>query len=115
MGRQPWIVHPNVAHNEAGRIAFDTDGFVQYRLEEGLLTRNAVSESVHRSEVLGSILMFGLMYVLLFWVWIYVLNDKIQKGPQPVHSRERTTKQSFFDTTAGRTLHEESLSEAKEP
>jgi len=59
--------------------------------------------------------MFGLMYALLFWIWIYVLNDKIQKGPQPVHARERTTTQSFFDTAAGRTLHEESLSEAKEP
>ncbi len=115
VGRQPWIVHPGVGHNEAGRIVFDTDGFVQYRLEEGLLTRNAVSESVDRSEVLGSILMFGLMYALLFWIWIYVLNDKIQKGPQPVHARERTTTQSFFDTAAGRTLHEESLSEAKEP
>jgi hypothetical protein len=42
-----------------------------------------------------------------------VLNDKIQKGPQPVYPRQQTTAQQFFDTAAGRTLHEGSLSESK--
>ena len=27
--------------------------------------------------------MFGVIYVLLAAVWIFVLNDKIQKGPEP--------------------------------
>jgi cytochrome d ubiquinol oxidase subunit I len=114
-GRQPWIVHPNVIRDASGQPAFDADGFLAYRLEEGLLTRDAVSESVGATAVLGSLVMFGLIYALLFWVWIYVLNDKIRKGPQPVQSPERTTAQSVLASTAGRTLHQESMSEAKEP
>jgi cytochrome bd ubiquinol oxidase subunit I len=115
VGRQPWIVHPNVVHDASGRFVYDSDGFVAYRLEEGLLTRNAVSESINGGQVLGSIVMFGFIYALLFLIWVYVLNDKIQKGPQPVHPREATTARQFFETTAGRTLHKESMSEAKEP
>ena len=113
VGRQPWIVHPNLIHDVSGKVALDRDGFVQYRLEEGLLTRNAVSEAVSSGQVLGSILMFGFVYGLLFLVWVLVLNDKIQKGPQPVYPRQQTTAQQFFDTAAGRTLHEGSLSESK--
>src|SRR5215813_6915846 len=113
-GRQPWIVHPNVVNDAAGRVVLDSDGFVQYRLEEGLLTRDAASESVSGGQVLGSIVMFGFIYALLFLIWLFVLNDKIQKGPQPVHPRSHSTAQQFFETAAGRTLHEDSLSEAKE-
>ena len=63
---------------------FDAAGMVVYNLQEGLLTRNAVSEAVSGGQVLGSIVMFSLIYSLLFWIWLYVLNDKIQKGPKPV-------------------------------
>jgi cytochrome d ubiquinol oxidase subunit I len=115
VGRQPWIVHPNVVRDDGGQPSLDSDGFVRYRIEEGLLTRNALSESVDGGEVLGSILMFGFIYALLFWIWIYVLNEKIQNGPQPVRPPDRTTAQSVFAATAGRTLHNESLSDAKEP
>jgi cytochrome bd ubiquinol oxidase subunit I len=96
-------------------VVLDSDGFVQYRLDEGLLTRDAVSESVGGGQVLGSIVMFGFIYALLFLIWLFVLNDKIQKGPQPVHPQSETTARQFFDTAARRTLHEGSLSEAKEP
>jgi cytochrome d ubiquinol oxidase subunit I len=115
VGRQPWIVHPNIIRDEAGAVVLDADGFVQYHSEEGLLTRNAVSEAVGRGEVLASIVMFGLIYALLFWIWIYVLNDKIQKGPPPFHIVEQTTAENLLAAAAGRTLHEESMSEAKEP
>jgi cytochrome bd ubiquinol oxidase subunit I len=115
VGRQPWIVHPNVVRDASGRPMFDSEGFVQYRLEEGLLTSKAVSEAVNSAEVLGSLLMFGLIYALLFWVWVFVLNEKIKKGPQPVHTPDRTTAQSILASAAGRTLHEGSLSDAKEP
>jgi len=84
VGRQPWIVHPNVVHDPAGKLALDPEGFVQYRYEEGLLTRNGVSEAITGPQVLGSVIMFGFIYALLLWTWIYVLNDKIQKGPQPI-------------------------------
>jgi cytochrome d ubiquinol oxidase subunit I len=114
VGRQPWIVHPNVVRDSTGNVLFDSSGMVQYNLQEGLLTKNAVSEAVHGQQVLGSIIMFSLIYGLLFWIWLYVLNDKIQKGPKPVvivPSRPG----GWLAATAGRTLHEESMSEAKEP
>jgi hypothetical protein len=28
--------------------------------------------------------MFGVIYTLLFALWIVLLNDKIQKGPEPI-------------------------------
>jgi len=57
VGRQPWIVY-------------------------GLLrTRDAVSVSVGSGQVLTSIVLFALIYLLLFVLFIYLLNEKIQKGP----------------------------------
>jgi len=59
-GRQPWIVY-------------------------GVLrTRDALSESVGAEAVLSSIVLFGIIYLMLFAVWLYVMNDKIQHGPDPV-------------------------------
>ncbi len=57
IGRQPWIV-------------------------QGLLrTADACSPVVSGGQVLGSILMFGLIYGLLFVLFVYLLNEKIQHGP----------------------------------
>src|SRR5690606_20773955 len=59
VGRQPWIVY-------------------------GLLrTSDGLSAAVSAEQVAWSIGMFTFIYVLLFFVWIYVLNDKIQHGPAP--------------------------------
>jgi cytochrome d ubiquinol oxidase subunit I len=115
VGRQPWIVVPGVVHDAAGEIALDSSGMVKFKLDEGLLTRDAVSESVKGGEVLASIVMFGFIYVLLGMVWVYVLNDKIQKGPHAVHAPQHTTAEGLLDATSGRTLHRESMSEAKDP
>jgi cytochrome d ubiquinol oxidase subunit I len=58
VGRQPWVVY-------------------------GLLkTSDAVSPSVKGGEVLTSIVLFGIAYLALFALWIYVLNEKIQHGPE---------------------------------
>ena len=115
VGRQPWIVNPGVVRDAGGNIALDANGMVQYKLEEGLLTRDAVSESVKGGEVLASMIMFGVIYSMLFVVWVYVLNDKIQKGPAAVHAAEHTTTEGLLDTGAERTLRRESMSEAKDP
>ncbi len=57
-GRQPWIVY-------------------------GLLkTSEALSESVTAEMVLSSIIMFTLIYLLLFAIWVFVMNSKIQHGPE---------------------------------
>ncbi|MBM3858301.1 MAG: cytochrome ubiquinol oxidase subunit I [Verrucomicrobia bacterium] len=61
VGRQPWVVY-------------------------GLLrTGDALSKSVTAGQVLGSIIMFGVIYALLFAVWLYILLDKIRQGPEPVN------------------------------
>ncbi len=114
VGRQPWTVHPNVMRDTSGAPLLDPDGYLQYRLEEGLLTQNSISESVGSSEVIGSLIMFGVIYALLFVIWVLVLNDKIQKGPVPVQITNQTTTDRVLDAAAGRTLHEESMSEAKD-
>jgi cytochrome d ubiquinol oxidase subunit I len=60
VGRQPWVVY-------------------------GLLrTNESVSKSVSAGEVAASIGLFGVVYTLLFLVWLYVMNDKIQHGPTDV-------------------------------
>ncbi len=60
VGRQPWIV---------------------YNL---LKTGDAVSSGLAASNVVGSIVMFGIIYVMLFAVWIHLLNGKIKKGPEDI-------------------------------
>lgn len=61
VGRQPWSV---------------------YHL---LRTSDSLSRSLPPTQVLGSILIFALIYLLLFAVWVQVMNDKIQKGPDQQH------------------------------
>jgi cytochrome d ubiquinol oxidase subunit I len=57
VGRQPWIV-------------------------QGLLrTSEGLSAVVQANTVLSAILLFSAVYVLLFAVFAYLLNDKIQRGP----------------------------------
>ena len=57
VGRQPWIVH------------------------KLLRTSDALSKVVQANQVLASIIMFSVIYVLLFGVFIFLLNHKIQHGP----------------------------------
>ena len=57
IGRQPWIV---------------------YRL---LRTSQALSEVVSANQVLASLVLFTVIYLLLFVLFLYLLNDKIQHGP----------------------------------
>lgn len=68
VGRQPWIV---------------------WNL---LRTDEAVSKSVSGGEIMGSILIFTLIYAMLFAVWVYVMNDKIHQGPEDVAELEKTAQ-----------------------
>ena len=58
VGRQPWIV---------------------YRL---LRTSEALSKTVQAGAILSSLVMFAFIYVLLFAVFIYLLDNKIRLGPE---------------------------------
>jgi cytochrome d ubiquinol oxidase subunit I len=59
IGRQPWIV---------------------WNL---LKTADAVSPGVTTVQVLSSLIMFALLYALLFALFLFLLNRKIQEGPEP--------------------------------
>jgi cytochrome d ubiquinol oxidase subunit I len=112
-GRQPWAVHPRFYRDSAGNLLYDNEGFARYHAEEGLRTRDAVSESVTGGQVLGSIIMFSLIYVLLGVLWVFVLNHKIHAGPQPVTMPAGHNAQGYIAAAAGRIDHEASMSEAK--
>jgi cytochrome d ubiquinol oxidase subunit I len=64
VGRQPWAV---------------------YRL---LKTADAFSRNVSGGEVLFSIVMFGLIYLALGALYVFVLVRKIKKGPEPYSPQE---------------------------
>jgi hypothetical protein len=102
-----------VVRDVAGNPTFDAAGMLRYDFQAALLTRDAVSPSIGPGQVLSSIIMFAVVYLLLFWVWVYVLNDKIQKGPHPVRIDARPHG-GWWPAAAGRAAHQESLSEAKD-
>jgi cytochrome bd ubiquinol oxidase subunit I len=99
VGRQPWIVYPSMH-----------DG----QLVGGLRTSEALSESVRAEHVLGSIIMFSVVYSFLFVLWLMLLNHKIQKGPEPVVVGEGTSIKGALDAASRRVDHEASLTEAKQ-
>jgi cytochrome d ubiquinol oxidase subunit I len=76
VGRQPWIVYGQ------------------------LRTSDALSKAVSAQQTLGSIIMFVLIYSLLFAVFLYVLNDKIHHGPDPVSPPGPTTAGGLADIAA---------------
>ncbi|HEY3284696.1 MAG TPA: cytochrome ubiquinol oxidase subunit I [Armatimonadota bacterium] len=76
VGRQPWIVY------------------------HVLRTSDAVSKVVPAGQVLASNLLFGLIYVMLFAVWIYVVNDKIHKGPDAAEMPATSDLGDFLETSA---------------
>ncbi len=52
--------------------------YIVYNLLE---TKDGISKSVSAGEVITSLIMFGAIYLLLFVLFIYLLNEKIQHGP----------------------------------
>lgn len=58
LGRQPWVVY------------------------DLLRISDALSNTVQANQVLFSIIMFAIVYALLFFLFIYLLNKKIQHGPE---------------------------------
>jgi hypothetical protein len=63
--------------------------------------------------------MFSFIYTMLFAIWIYVFNHKIQAGPQPVFTGPPgkgpgKTLEGWERSTAARTVHDDSMSEAKD-
>lgn len=68
VGRQPWVVY-------------------------GLLrTSDALSEAVTANQVMFSLILFTLVYILLFALFIYLLNKKISHGPYDEHDDEHSPR-----------------------
>ncbi len=90
----PWLLRalvfsiiPAYAANQAGWVAAEVgrQPWIVYGL---LRTKDGVSKSVPAEHVLVSMICFGIIYGLLFVVWVYVMNEKIQHGPfLPVSSK----------------------------
>ncbi len=81
-GRQPWIVHPPVEWKADGSdVVVGPGGVVVYDETVALRTVHGVSPTVRAGQVLGSIIGFGIIYIGLGAVWVFVLNSKIQHGP----------------------------------
>jgi cytochrome d ubiquinol oxidase subunit I len=73
-GRQPWIVW------------------------ELLTTADGVSPNLQGLEVFLSVGMFVVLYAILFVLFIYLLNEKIQHGPDPLEQVEGAPVASLPDT-----------------
>ncbi len=65
VGRQPWIVYKE------------------------LRTADAASSTVGSGEILSSIILFGIVYLLLGALWLYILKRKIAHGPAPAANAEQ--------------------------
>jgi cytochrome d ubiquinol oxidase subunit I len=74
VGRQPFVVYPKLETQADGSIA----------MVGGLRTVQGLSNSkvVDAEQVGTSIVLFGLIYLMLFVVWVYVLHNKIHHGPE---------------------------------
>jgi cytochrome d ubiquinol oxidase subunit I len=100
VGRQPWIVYPTLHDGQLGG---------------GLRTSHGLSEAVTAEQVLGSIIMFAVIYLSLFVLWIMLLNGKIQKGPEPVAPTDHPSLDGAIDAATRLVDHKSSLTEAKQP
>lgn len=63
MGRQPWIVY------------------------DLLRTKDAISMNVPAGHIIFSLIFFGGIYSLLLYTFLYLMNNKIQNGPDPQEVR----------------------------
>jgi len=99
VGRQPWIVHPPIAQNGDGTPRVEQDGCVRYDETLGLRTGAGLSQNVQPAQIAATIAGFGFVYLLLFLVWVYVLNDKIQQGPEGFPAGEEP--QDFLTVASG--------------
>ncbi|SFI65972.1 cytochrome ubiquinol oxidase subunit I [Planctomicrobium piriforme] len=96
-GRQPWIVYPSMING---------------RIHGGLRTSDALSEAVRAEQVLGSIIFFGVVYSLLGVLWIMLLHQKIQHGPDD-HTNPEPHEQSLLEAAAGLAGHGGSMTHAE--
>src|SRR5207244_13107074 len=106
------IVYPKQAVEWDGGKAKISTSYEGLRTDVGLSNRRVVTGP----QVLASILMFGFIYLLLFVVWVYVLNDKIQHGPDDHSAGSKpTSAEGLLDAaTANKPAGGDSLTQARD-
>lgn len=107
------VIGPYMA-NEAGWIAAEVgrQPWVVYGL---LRTSNSVSKSITGGDVLTSIILFGLIYIMLFAVYVYIMDDKIKAGPESIPANHMMEQKGGLLETAARLVNPSgySLTEAR--
>ncbi|MCB2205136.1 cytochrome ubiquinol oxidase subunit I [bacterium] len=94
------IIGPYIA-NQAGWIAAEVgrQPWIVYGL---LRTSDALSKAVSAEEVLTSIILFTIIYLFLFAIWLYIMNDKIKHGPDDVSELESGMEGGLLETVGER-------------
>jgi cytochrome d ubiquinol oxidase subunit I len=115
VGRQPWVVYPPLVTGDDGKPIQDAEGFYKFDETQGLRTKDGVSQALVPAQVMGSLVMFGAIYTLLFVVWVYVLHQKITHGPEPTAAPPEPKRplQGALAAAADRPAHDRSLTEPK--
>jgi cytochrome bd ubiquinol oxidase subunit I len=83
------------AANQAGWVATEV-GRQPWTVYGLLRTSDSLSKSVAAGQVMGSIIGFGVVYLLLFMVWVFVLDDKIRHGPEEAVPPHRADEESLL-------------------
>ena len=73
------VLGPQIA-NQVGWISAEV-GRQPYTVYRVLRTADSLSRSVSAGEVIFSLILFSLIYLLLFSLFIFLLNEKIKQGP----------------------------------
>ncbi len=100
------VIGPFVA-NQLGWVAAEV-GRQPWVVQDLLRTSDSVSKSVTGGSILGSLIMFSFVYLLLFLLFIYVLDRKIRGGPEKPESvvpPERTEDLAGAVSARGKSQH----------
>ncbi len=95
-----WTVPLSYVANQAGWVAAEVgrQPWVVYGL---LRTSDALSKAVRAEQVLGSMILFILIYALLLAVFLFILDRKIKQGPEELTGAPSvTTATGLLDAAA---------------
>jgi cytochrome d ubiquinol oxidase subunit I len=92
LAKTPWalrlcmisVIFPQIA-NEAGWVSAEV-GRYPWIVQGHLRISEGLSKAVSAEQVLGSILMFGMLYSALFALFLYIMREKIRHGPEDLEN-----------------------------
>ncbi len=70
IGRQPWVVYPNMASLQAGDALGDVNQ----------LTAMGISTSVSAGQMLTTMILFTLLYLVLGVIWVWLMRRYVREG-----------------------------------